>query len=308
MRTPIVDANVQPNFRYNSEIRRYLAPPHKLRAIPDVEQQWYQAPGGDYRQDLYDDGYPGSDPETVARHLFEDRGVDMAILNPLTRGTIADYLPHSQVCASTNDWLVEQWLTEHNDHRLGPGDDPRQSAGRDQLCGVRDREVRADHPYMVQVGVPLQSKMSPTGSRSSCRCGRRRIAASACPWQCTSSAAHRASTARRLPPAIARTPIAHTRPNMPLNFFIHLASLIIEGVFERYAEPAVRLPGRRLGRYDAADVPAGHVDDVAPRSDAVGPRGWPSEYLATITSASAPPRSTVRIKEGLDDLWMAFHD
>ena len=52
----IVDTNVQPHFRYNSEIRRYLSPAHKLRAIPDVEQQWYQAPGGDYRHDLYDDG------------------------------------------------------------------------------------------------------------------------------------------------------------------------------------------------------------------------------------------------------------
>ena len=49
----IIDREVQPHFRYNSEIRRYLSPSHKLRAIPDVEQQWYQAPGGDYRQDLY---------------------------------------------------------------------------------------------------------------------------------------------------------------------------------------------------------------------------------------------------------------
>ena len=48
----IIDANVQPHFRYNAEIRRYLSPTHKLRSIPDVEQQWYQAPGGDYRQDL----------------------------------------------------------------------------------------------------------------------------------------------------------------------------------------------------------------------------------------------------------------
>ena len=51
----IIDANVQPHFRFNSEIRRYLSAPHKLRAIPDVEQQWYQAPGGDYREDLYGD-------------------------------------------------------------------------------------------------------------------------------------------------------------------------------------------------------------------------------------------------------------
>jgi len=46
----VIDTNVQPHFRHNSEIRRYLPPAHKLRAIPDVEQQWYQAPGGDYRE------------------------------------------------------------------------------------------------------------------------------------------------------------------------------------------------------------------------------------------------------------------
>ena len=81
MRTPIIDANVQPHFRYNSEIRRYLPAAHRLRAIPDVEQQWYQAPGGDYREDLYGEHYPGSDPGTVMRHLV-DAGVDEAVLNP----------------------------------------------------------------------------------------------------------------------------------------------------------------------------------------------------------------------------------
>src|SRR5215213_11659586 len=92
--SPIIDANVQPHFRYNAEIRRYLSPAHKLRSVPDVEQQWYQAPGGDYRKDLYGDGYPGSDPDTVARHLFTEGGASYAILNPLTRGNIADYLPN----------------------------------------------------------------------------------------------------------------------------------------------------------------------------------------------------------------------
>jgi len=106
----IIDANVQPYFRYNAEIRRYLSPAHKLRSIPDVEQQWYQAPGGDYRQDLYGDGYPGSDPDTVAGHLFTEGGASYAILNPLTRGNIADYLLNSRICAAVNDWLLDRWI------------------------------------------------------------------------------------------------------------------------------------------------------------------------------------------------------
>ena len=92
---------VDPN---GAKERRYLSPTHKLRSIPDVEKQWYQAPGGDYRQDLYGDGYPGSDPDTLARHLFTEGGVDYAILNPLTRGNIADYLLNSRICAAVNDW------------------------------------------------------------------------------------------------------------------------------------------------------------------------------------------------------------
>src|SRR4029077_8698392 len=102
---PVIAAGAQPHFRYNAEIRRYLSPTHKLRSIPDVEQQWYQAPGGDYRQDLHGDGYPGSDPDSVARHLFTEGGASHAILNPLTRGNIADYLLNSRICAAVNDWL-----------------------------------------------------------------------------------------------------------------------------------------------------------------------------------------------------------
>ena len=108
--SPVIDTSVQPHFRYNAEIRKYLSPTHKLRSIPDVEQQWYQAPGGDYRQDLYGDGYPGSDPDTVARHLFTEGGASHAILNPLTRGNIADYLLNSRICAAVNDWLLDRWL------------------------------------------------------------------------------------------------------------------------------------------------------------------------------------------------------
>ena len=76
MNSPVIDTNVQPHFRYNAEIRKFIDPAYKTRAIPDVEQQWYQAPGGDYRADLYDGKYPGSVPETVARHLFSEGGVD----------------------------------------------------------------------------------------------------------------------------------------------------------------------------------------------------------------------------------------
>jgi predicted TIM-barrel fold metal-dependent hydrolase len=223
----VIDANVQPHFRYNAEIRRYLAPAYKLRAIPDVEQQWYQAPGGDYRADLYGDHYPGSDPETVCRHLFDESCADIAILNPLTRGNIADYLLNSRICAAVNDWLLDQWIDADATGRLrgtirvNP-EDPRGA--------VAEIERFAGHPNLVQVGVPLQSR-EPYGKPMFEPI-----------WE--AAEAHNLPVAVHInggngvdyPPTFAGH--ASTYPGyaafMPLNFFVHLATLIIEGVFGRH--------------------------------------------------------------------------
>ena len=223
----IIDANVQPHFRYNAEIRKYVSPAYQQRAIPDVEQQWYQAPGGDYRADLYDGTYPGSDPDTLRRHLFGDGGIDLAILNPPTRGNIADYLLNSRICAAVNDWLVERWLDGDDSGRLfgtirvNP-EDPRGA--------VAEIERLAAHPKMVQVGIPMQSR-EPYGKP-----------AFEPIWE---AAAHHG-----LPVAVHinggngvdRAPTfaghADTYPGyaafMPLNYFVHLATLIIEGTFGRH--------------------------------------------------------------------------
>src|SRR4051794_41606930 len=107
----IIDANVQPHFRYNAEIRKFLGPAHKLRSIPDVEQQWYQAPGGDYREDLYGDGYPGSDPDTVARHLFVSGGGLHGLRHPVLRGNRSAYLLNSPVGRDGHSRVVGRRLS-----------------------------------------------------------------------------------------------------------------------------------------------------------------------------------------------------
>ena len=227
----IIDANVQPHFRHNAEIRRYLPSAYQLRAIPDVEKQWYQAPGGDYRRDLYGDHYPGSDPETLCRHLFDDGGVDYAILNPLTRGNIADYLLNSRLCAAVNDWLLDRWIDADTTGRLRG---TIRVNPEDPKGAVAEIERLAAHPKMVQVGVPLQSR-EPYGKPMFEPI-----------WE--SAAAHGLPVAVHInggngvdyPPTFAGH--AHTYPGyaafMPLNYFVHLAALIIEGVFGRH--PALR--------------------------------------------------------------------
>ena len=112
-------------------------------------------PAATTAQDLYGDGYPGSDPDTVARHLFTDGGVDYAILNPLTRGNIADYLLNSRICAAVNDWLLDRWLEPDSTGRfLGT----IRVNPEDVKGAVAEIERLAGHPKMVQVGIPLQSR------------------------------------------------------------------------------------------------------------------------------------------------------
>ncbi|OBK28155.1 amidohydrolase [Mycobacterium asiaticum] len=295
----IIDTNVQPHFRYNAEIRRYLPAAHQLRSIPDVEQQWYQAPGGDYRSDLYGDGYPSSDPDTVRRHLFDEGGAHYAILNPSTRGNIADYLLNSRICAAVNDWLLDKWLEPDGSNRfrgtirVNP-EDPKGA--------VAEIERLADYPKLVQVGVPMQSR-EPFGK----------------PvfepiWE--AAAAHGLPVAVHInggngvdyPPTFAGH--AHTYPGyaafMPLNYFVHLATLIVEGVFGRH-------PGLTFvfadGGYDILTPLMWRLDTfwLSMRDQTPWVDRYPSEYLPDhvrfCSSVFDGPTDTVHQQQ-----WMDFSD
>src|ERR1700755_308368 len=223
----IIDTNVQPHFRSNAEIRDYLPKAHRLRAIPDVEQQWYQAPGGDYRHDLYGEQYPGSDPETVARHLFDDLRVQYAILYPLTRGNIADYLLNSRICAAVNDWLLDRGLEPDTGGRFRG---TIRVNPEDVKGAVAEIERLAGHPKMVQVGVPMQSREPP---------GKPVFEAI---WEAGSAPGLRVAVHINGGNGVDYAPTfaghAYTYPGyaafMPLNGFVHLATLIIEGTFGRH--------------------------------------------------------------------------
>jgi predicted TIM-barrel fold metal-dependent hydrolase len=295
----VVDANVQPHFSSNAEIRRYLPPAHAMRSIPDVEQQWYQAPGGDYRQDLYGEHYPGSDRDTVSKHLFDDAGVDVAILNPLTRGNIADYLLNSRICRAINDWLLDKWLDAdptgrfRGTIRVNP-EDPKGA--------VEEITRLAAHPKMVQVGVPMQSR-EPFGK----------------PvfepiWE--AAAAHCLPVVVHVnggngvdhPPTFAGH--AHTYPGyaafMPLNYFVHLATLIVEGVFGRH--PDLRFVFAD-GGYDVLTPLMWRLDsfwmsmrDQTPWVDRL-PSAYLPDHVRFCSSAFDGPTDS-----GQTARWMAFMD
>jgi predicted TIM-barrel fold metal-dependent hydrolase len=225
----LIDASVHPNFRVNAELREYLKPPWRNRGIPDIEKNHYSAPGGDYAEGLSagDEVYPASDPEVVSRDLFEKQGVDAAILLPLTRGNNPDRRLASAVCAATNDWLAERWLDQGNPHGRFRGTirvNPHDPEG-----AVREIDRWADHPLMVQIGVPLEAR-DPYGKPQY--------------WPVWEAAArHKLPVAVHidggagadLPPTPAGSPNTYAAfaTLAPVNAFYHLLNLLAEGVFER---------------------------------------------------------------------------
>jgi predicted TIM-barrel fold metal-dependent hydrolase len=225
---PIVDASAHIFFKTNAEIRDYLHEPFKSRGIPDVEMDWYGAPGGEYAERYHSgsgDG-PGSDPATVGRHLFEEQGVDIAILHPMTRGNVPDRHLASAIAAAYNDMLATRWLS---DETYG-----ERFRGTIRVCpddvdgAIRELDRWADHPRMVQIGVPLQS--NDLYGKPQYMPLWREAAARGLPV-----AVHiETGTGVTNPPTPnghART-YAHYAAFMALNYLYHLMNMIAEGVFE----------------------------------------------------------------------------
>jgi predicted TIM-barrel fold metal-dependent hydrolase len=225
----IIDSSVHIFFRKGGEIRDFMSEPFKSRGIPDVEMDWYGAPGGEYDPDIVkrsEGGYPSSDPSLVAEHLFGEQGVDIAILHPMTRGNLPDRHLTTAVLAAHNKMLVERWLEKGNSHKRFRG--TIRVNPEDPKAAIQEIERWKDHPYVVQIGVPLQSR-EPFGKPQFFPL-----------WE--------AAANYGLPVAVhietgtgvdfAPTPSGHPRTYpqyatfMALNYLYHLMNMIAEGVFE----------------------------------------------------------------------------
>jgi predicted TIM-barrel fold metal-dependent hydrolase len=267
---PLVDTCVRPYLRANAEIREYLPDVFSKRGMPDVESWWYQAPGGDHHASLYEAGPPGSDPQIVVRDVLGVGGADIAVLNPLTRGNLPDWRLNTAICAATNDWLAEVWLSSdprlRGTIRVNPEDVPG---------AVAEIERWAAHPGMVQVGVPLQSR-EPYGKPQFLPI-----------WE--------AAAGSGLPVAVqqtggagleyAPTPAGHARtyPHYaayhPLNGFVHLSTLIMDGAFDRFDDLVFVFAD---GGLDALAPLIWRLDDlwVALREQTPWVERYPHEYLS----------------------------
>jgi uncharacterized protein len=156
-KTPVIDASVHIFMQSNKDLRRnFMAEPYRSRGFPDYEMDWYQAPGGEYAPGTEADGYPASDPALVGAELFGKRGVDVAVLHPMTRGIMPDRHLGTAIAAAHNEMLVKRWLEdgEYGDRfrgtiRVNPDD---------VVGSLREIDKYKDHPRVVQIGIPLQSR------------------------------------------------------------------------------------------------------------------------------------------------------
>ncbi len=121
----IIDTNVQPHFRYNAEIRRYLPDAHQLRAIPDVEQQWYQAPAATTAKTSTDSTIRVRIPRPSAATCSTTWGVDYAVAESVDARQHRR-LPAQHQHLRCGQRLAARPLARTRHHRPIPGHHPGQ--------------------------------------------------------------------------------------------------------------------------------------------------------------------------------------
>lgn len=269
----VIDASVQVRPHHLADLRARLPQVWRDRRLPAGERYYYPNLLGDYPRETYDgDGPPGSDPELLEKHLFDDSPVTLAVLNPLTLGLLPDIDLLSAICSATNQWLADTWLDRPGAERRYRGS--IRVAPGDPEAAVREIERWADDPRFVQASVPLQS-LQPYGRRNF-RPIWRAAATHGLPVMIRADA----ETGVELAPSVSgyfRSFLAFSA-YQPLTLINHLASFMVEGVFDE-------LPGLKIifgdGGYDFAATMMWRMDkDYRPmRPDMPWMSRLPSEYL-----------------------------
>jgi predicted TIM-barrel fold metal-dependent hydrolase len=226
--TPLIDTSVHIFFRSNDDLRSFMHEPFKSRGFPDVELDWWGAAGGEYAPIAQDTGeqYPASDPDITGERLFNQQGVDVAILHPMSRGVMPDRHLTSALLAAHNEMMVSRWLDS------GQFADRYRGTIRvcpDDIAGaLREIDRWKDHPRVVQIGVPTQSFEL---------YGKPQF------WPLWDAAAEanlpvavhmETGSSVSLPPTPNGQPRTHEQyvGFSALNYIYHLLNMIAEGVFE----------------------------------------------------------------------------
>jgi predicted TIM-barrel fold metal-dependent hydrolase len=272
--TPLIDASVHIFFGSNTDFRGFMREPFRSRGIPDVQMDWWGRPGGEYTQEATETGesHPASDPDVTGDQLFNQRGVDVAILHPMTRGVLPDRHLTSAVLAAHNEMMVSRWLDsgEFADRYRGTiRVNPEDISG-----ALRELDRWKDHPRVVQIGIPMQTR-EPYGKPQFWPL-----------WDAAAAAGLPVAVHLETGNSISLPPTPSGQPRTyeqyvgfsALNYLYHLMNMIAEGVFERtpdlrvvWADGAADLLTPFIWRMDTFGRPHLEQTPWAPR--------MPSDYL-----------------------------
>ncbi|WP_037366622.1 amidohydrolase family protein [Nakamurella lactea] len=232
--TPVIDASVGVFFASDKDLRGHLAEPFASRGYPHTDVSWFAPVAGPRYtpgSELPKRAHPGSDPVATGKAVLDEQGADIAVLHPMTAAsTFPDWHLGTAVLAATNRMLVERWLDD------GPYADRYRGTIRvnpnDIDSAVAEIEKWADHPRVVQIGIPMQSQ-APYG-----RAQFRPLWRAACEAGLPVAVHIEMGTGTRFSPTpsgITRT-YAHLAAYQPLTFVWHLFNMIAEGVFESFPD------------------------------------------------------------------------
>lgn len=237
----VVDTDIHPTPRTPEELRAYVPDPWRDRhwsneVFNAVGSPIYEAPNKAQRRDSYspEGGPPCSDPVFTEMQLFGDAGVDYAIHIPLTVRPTANPEHEAAVCAATNAWLKDTWLTRYNDHGRHYG--TLRVASRDTALAVQEIEKWAGDEHFIQVmlnpynDAPLgQARYYPIYETAT------RLDLPICLH------VNRSPGMRLLTPVGFSSYFFEHHSLYSMMYMAHLTSLVFEGVFERFPKLKVTL-------------------------------------------------------------------
>lgn len=235
----IVDTDIHPAPSSPEVLRSYVPEPWRSRQWSDmvfdaVGSPIYEAPNKAQRRDSYSPagGPPCSDPVFTEKQLFEDAAVDYAILFPLTVRPMANPDHEAAVCAATNAWLADTWLSRFNGHGRYFG--TLRVCSTDAQLAADEIERWAGHPNFIQVMMNPYTD-APIGQ------ARYYPVYEAATRHGLPVALHvnRSPGMRLLTPVGAASYFIEHHTLYPLMYAAHLTSLIFEGVFEKF--PSLRV-------------------------------------------------------------------
>ena len=234
----IVDCDIHVNPKHGMEIPSYMPEPWVSKGYRELlfaggilgASVIFAAPNDGRRLDSFSPTYPpGADPQVTGRQLFDETGVDVAIIIPLSDKSLVHPEHEAAMAAALNDWIADTWIGSYNAHGRYKS---TLRISTDPDLAVAEIERYAGHPHIVQVMLnPYAGTLF----------GERKY------WPVYEAAIRNGFavcthvTLQRPGPALMTVygPPSYFFENhgqFPLMFAAHLTSMLCEGVFDRFPD------------------------------------------------------------------------